>query len=279
MLGTATSTTGRTKIIVVEDGTVVAYDYLQGLTGLDYAQEQLRIMCDLVNAYQFLLDRGGSWRGGFRDILLTAKDQRLRIGGLGSIDDNWNDSGWRMWEAFKRVNGNWRLVGSFESYKSLFSEAKNSLERWKEDAKDENAQVLLDNLWLWSPSSLFEQPTNSIPLVGQIGWMEGQEWHIIPLSVPFEVANAPAYSAIADRLCGAEWDAVEGTQLDGFTRWSVRGFPGDKINLRTWVRSTCTAQIEKFFFASALPLAEEFGLKVSSLWFVSRAGFQIDASV
>lgn len=39
----------------------------------------------------------------YRDILLSAKDKRLCVGGLGRMDGRWEDSGWRMDEALLRV--------------------------------------------------------------------------------------------------------------------------------------------------------------------------------
>lgn len=40
----------------------------------------------------------------YRDVLLSAKDRRLCMGALGRMDGRWEDSGWRMDEAFWRVS-------------------------------------------------------------------------------------------------------------------------------------------------------------------------------
>lgn len=40
----------------------------------------------------------------YREVLLSAEDKRLCMGGLGRMDGRWEDSGWRMDEAFRRVS-------------------------------------------------------------------------------------------------------------------------------------------------------------------------------
>lgn len=40
----------------------------------------------------------------YRDVLLSAQDKRLCMGGLGRMDGRWEDSGFRMNEAFIRVS-------------------------------------------------------------------------------------------------------------------------------------------------------------------------------
>ncbi|KZT31971.1 hypothetical protein SISSUDRAFT_1056094 [Sistotremastrum suecicum HHB10207 ss-3] len=39
----------------------------------------------------------------YQDVLLSATDKRLCMGGLGRMDSQWEDSGWRMNEAFLRL--------------------------------------------------------------------------------------------------------------------------------------------------------------------------------
>ncbi|KZT32693.1 hypothetical protein SISSUDRAFT_1055220 [Sistotremastrum suecicum HHB10207 ss-3] len=88
--------------ITVAEGTIVAYNYLQTLSGLEHILEHTQIMCEFVAGYRFLREHRGSWRGGYQDVLLSAKDKRLCMGGLGRMDGQWEDSGWRMDEAFYR---------------------------------------------------------------------------------------------------------------------------------------------------------------------------------
>ncbi|KZT32477.1 hypothetical protein SISSUDRAFT_1055467 [Sistotremastrum suecicum HHB10207 ss-3] len=62
-------------------------------------------------------------------------------------------------------------------------------------------------------------------------------------------------------------------------RWSIDLSPGEKIYLRTYVRSYCAKDMGDFFLGSALSLAKDFGIAVHSLRLVSRAGFYINASL
>ncbi|KZT32248.1 hypothetical protein SISSUDRAFT_1055775 [Sistotremastrum suecicum HHB10207 ss-3] len=39
----------------------------------------------------------------YGDVLLSAADKRLCMGGLGRMDSRWEDSGRRMWEVFGRL--------------------------------------------------------------------------------------------------------------------------------------------------------------------------------
>ncbi|KZT33287.1 hypothetical protein SISSUDRAFT_1054431 [Sistotremastrum suecicum HHB10207 ss-3] len=112
MLGVTSSSTKRTKMIVIEAGTIGAYDYLQSLIGLKYFAEYIRVMCEFAMGYRFLRDHRGSWRGGYQDILLSGRDKRLSMGALGTLDCQWEDSGRRMNEAFLRLTeGSDRIMG------------------------------------------------------------------------------------------------------------------------------------------------------------------------
>ncbi|KZT32694.1 hypothetical protein SISSUDRAFT_520751 [Sistotremastrum suecicum HHB10207 ss-3] len=75
MLGVASSSTGRTKMIVMAAGTIPAYDYLQSLSGVDYFLEEMRIMCEFVAGYRFLREHRGSWRGGVSVLTIGASSR------------------------------------------------------------------------------------------------------------------------------------------------------------------------------------------------------------
>ncbi|KZS87048.1 hypothetical protein SISNIDRAFT_491397 [Sistotremastrum niveocremeum HHB9708] len=283
MLGIASSDTGRTKMIVVEAGTVTAYDYLQKFSGLQYLLEHTRIMSEFVAGYRFLREHRGSWRGGYQDILLSAKDKRLCMGGLGRMDSRWEDSGWRMDEAFFRLkNGNDSFAGgnaSLEENAEYYERMRESVTRWSEARTEENGRNLWAWLRWWSGSSEIERGTENSPTVGEIGWKDGNGWHPIPLVHQFPLAQPLQYNVAASRLRDGELETIVGTQIGEYTRWSIDVSPGEEIYLRMYIRSGHTKDIAAFFYGSALSLARDFEVDVRSLRQVSRAGFRIYTSL
>ncbi|KZS87047.1 hypothetical protein SISNIDRAFT_491396 [Sistotremastrum niveocremeum HHB9708] len=275
----------RTKIVVVEaaEATIIAYDYLQTLSGLDYFLEHTRIMCEFVSGYRFLREHRGSWRCRYREVLLSAKDKRLCLGGLGRMDGRWQDSGWRMNEAFLRLkDGDDLSAGgnvSFEQTADLFERTRESLSRWNEEKTEESARDLFYWLWLWSRSSESERAMENSPTVGEIGWIDGNGWNPIPLVHQFPLANPSEYSFSASRWRDGEWETIVGTQIGGYTRWSIDVSPGEEIYLRTLVSSYHTKDIADFFRRSALSLAKDSGFDVRSLRLVSRTGLDVYASL
>ncbi|KZT33282.1 hypothetical protein SISSUDRAFT_424736 [Sistotremastrum suecicum HHB10207 ss-3] len=259
----------RTKIIVVEAGSISAYDHLQSLSGLEFLLEHVRIMFDFVTAYQFLADHGSSWRGGYRDIVLNGRDNRLFLGALGRIDNQWKNSGKRMWDAFFNLavghDLTWRGGDSFDVSADFFRRATESLKKWQEAQNEECARELWACLWLWRGSSQFEEGVVDSPPLGEIGWREGGIWRAIPLVHRFPVACAAEYSITAYRCRDEENEAIVGTQTKGYTRWSFHVSPGEEIELQTCVQSCCTDQVSEFFCASALPLAHRYGVDVRLL--------------
>ncbi|KZS87049.1 hypothetical protein SISNIDRAFT_491398 [Sistotremastrum niveocremeum HHB9708] len=273
----------RTKIIVIEAGTIAAFDHLQNLPGLEYFLEQTRIMCEFVAGYRFLGEHGGSWRGGYQDVLLSAKDKRLCMGGLGRMDSRWEDSGRRMNEAFWRLRDgfDWNGAGSgsFEFYADWFEQMRESVTRWSEDKTQENARDLWHWLRSWSGSGEFERGTENSRTVGEIGWIDGNGWNPIPLVHHFPLALPLQYDVSASRWRDGEWETIVGTQIGGFTRWSIDVSPGETIHLRTFVCSDRTKDMADLFYGSALSLAKDFEIEVRSLRQVYRTGFDVVASL
>ncbi|KZS92016.1 hypothetical protein SISNIDRAFT_467253 [Sistotremastrum niveocremeum HHB9708] len=270
MLGVASSSTGRTKMIVIEAG------------------------------YRFLGQHKGSWRGAYREILLGAKDKRLCMGGLGRMDGQWEDSGWRMDEAFFRLrdgngeadivlsdsdmfsfNPDWSAGGnaSFEENAESFERMRESLSRWNGEKTEENAQNLWSWLWWWSGSNENEERTGISPSVGEIGWRDGNGWHPIPLVHRFSVAPPPKYDISASRWRDGERETIVGMQIAEYTRWSLDVSPGKKLYLSTYVRKYRTKDVADFAYGSALSLARDFGVDVGSLCQVSHSGSHILASL
>ncbi|KZS87054.1 hypothetical protein SISNIDRAFT_491403 [Sistotremastrum niveocremeum HHB9708] len=300
MLGVASSSTGRTKMIVIEagwstgstkkpkltaaEGTITAYDYLQSLSGVEYLLEHSRVMCGFVAGYKFLREHGGSWTGRYREILLSAQDKRLCMGGLGRLDGRWEDSGWRMNQAFFRLRDGDDTIGggnaSFEESAHEFERMRESATKWSEEKTRENARDLFYWLWWWwSGSSEFELGTENSPSIGEIGWIDGKVWHPICLVHHFPLAQPPQYGVAASRWRDGEWETIVGTQIAEYTRWPIDVSPGETVYLRTFVRWDRTNDITTFFYGSALSLARDFGVDVHSLCLVSRAGFNVDTSL
>ncbi|KZS87044.1 hypothetical protein SISNIDRAFT_471274 [Sistotremastrum niveocremeum HHB9708] len=282
MLGIASSDTGRTMMIVIEAGTISAYEYLQNLPGFEYLC--LRGLQDI--------DFSGNTEGlgaegveQYRDVLLSAKDKRLCMGGLGRMDSRWEDSGWRMDEAAWREqlrDGNDTTgggSGSFKFYADEFERMRETVTRWNEEKTEENARHLFSWLTLWSGPNDFERETENLPTVGEIGWIDGKEWHPIPLVHHFPLADPQEYKMAASRLCDGEWETIVGTHIGGYTRWSIDVSLTEKVYLRTIVCSLRPNEIFDFFYGSALSLACNFGVDVGSLCLVSRTGFDVDVSL
>ncbi|KZS86577.1 hypothetical protein SISNIDRAFT_491830 [Sistotremastrum niveocremeum HHB9708] len=275
----------RTKIVVVEaaEATIIAYDYLQTLSGLDFFLAHTRIMCEFAAGYRFLREHRGSWRGGYRDVLLSAKDKRLCVGGLGRMDDRWEDSGLRMNEAFWRMKDGDDAIGggsgSFEYFANEFERMREAVTNWSKEKTRENARDLWNRLWLWSGSGEFERGTENSPSVGEIGWRDGKDWHPIPLVHQIPLAQPPKYQITASLSRDGEWETIVGTRIGEYTRWSIDVSPGEEIHLRTIVRSYRTNVIIDFFHGSALSLAREFGVDLRSLRLVSQSRFGVNASL
>ncbi|KZS86582.1 hypothetical protein SISNIDRAFT_491818 [Sistotremastrum niveocremeum HHB9708] len=271
----------RTKMIVIEAGAISAYHYLQTLSGLEHFLEHARIMCEFVAGYRFLGEHGGSWRGGYQDVLLSAQDKRLCIGGLGRMDGRCEDSGWRVNEAFNRLRDgdDWIAGGSWslEENADEFERLRKSATKWNEEKTAENARDLFDWLGWWSGSNEIERGTETPPTVGEIGWRDGKNWNPIPLVHHFPLAQPLQYQINAFRWREGDWETIVGTQIEGFTRWSIDASPGEEIYLGTYVRSYRTNKIFDFFYGSALSLAKDFGVDVASLRLVYRTGFDVYA--
>ncbi|KZT32112.1 hypothetical protein SISSUDRAFT_584924 [Sistotremastrum suecicum HHB10207 ss-3] len=205
------------------------------------------------------------------------------MGGLGRIDSQWTESGWRMNEAFWRLRDGSDLSGtwseSFEYYAEWLAQARGSLSRWSEEKTEENASVLWKNLWLWSGSHESEQRLANPPPVGEIGYIKGEVWHPLPLAHQFPLADPPQYNNYAFRWRDGEWEQISGSRVKEFTRWSVDVAPGEEVYLHTSVRSYRSGHISHLFRACALFLARDFGVDVRSLRLVSRAGFYVDTSI
>ncbi|KZS93979.1 hypothetical protein SISNIDRAFT_465564 [Sistotremastrum niveocremeum HHB9708] len=298
----------RTKMIVIEAGleltmtkdSIVAFEYFQSLPGLKYFLEHSRIWTctqglrkDGRQDINFFGNSGGPGEEGqaasdafkqYQDVLLSARDKRLCLGGLGRMDSRWEDSGWRMNEAFWREeqlregrDGNWGATRSFEFYADEFERMRKAVTRWNEEKTKENARDLLDWLRWWSDSSEFEYKTENSRSVGEIGWKEGKDWHLIPLLHQFPLAEPPEYFITASRSRDGERETIVGTRISGYTRWSIHVSPGEEIYLRTFIRSLRTEDIADFFLGSALSLAKVLGIDVHSLRLLSNTGFQVDA--
>ncbi|KZS93983.1 hypothetical protein SISNIDRAFT_504513 [Sistotremastrum niveocremeum HHB9708] len=259
MLGIASSSTGRTKIIVIEAvcpvfGTFKSIPELQDT--------------DFFGSMEGLGEEG-------------AKNKRLCVGGLGRMDSRWEDSGWRMDEAFYRLregdNGHGGENVSFSEYANDFERVRESARKWGEETTKENARDLWNELGWWSGWSEIEQRTESSPSVGEIGWRDGNLWHPIPLVHLFPLALPLDYAMNAHR-CDGEQEPIMGMQIGGFTRWSIDVCPGEKIDFRTRVCSYRTGEVADFFAASALSLARDFGVEVPSLRLVSRTSIYVYAS-
>ncbi|KZT32815.1 hypothetical protein SISSUDRAFT_475537 [Sistotremastrum suecicum HHB10207 ss-3] len=188
------------------------------------------------------------------------------MGGLGRMDDRWEDSGMRVGKAYNRGDdSSWGGSRSFEHYAALFERMRESLTKWSQERTEENAR----DLWKWlgylDDSSKTEQRTETSRSVGEIGWEEGNDWHPIPVVHQFPPAQPPEFFINASRLRDGEWDTVVGTRIEGFTRWSIDVFPGEETYLHTFVRSFSTSEIVEFFYGSALSLARDLGVDVCSL--------------
>ncbi|KZS90979.1 hypothetical protein SISNIDRAFT_468211 [Sistotremastrum niveocremeum HHB9708] len=294
LLGIASSDTGRTKMIVVEAGTVAAYDYLQSLSGFEYFVEHTRI----VNIKSF---------GVYAELTKTQDTDSLgNTEGRGQEGCVWED--WGGWMFGGRIQGGgWRkhfggtemvsqilsrgdtfsvnadrtgaASGSFELYAARFQQMREAVTRWSQEKTEENGRVLWNWLRWWSGSNESVQRTSS-PSVGDIGWIEGNVWHPISLVHQVPLAGPPRYSIAADRWHDGEWDAIQGTEIGGYTRWSIDvSSSEEEVNLRTFVRAYCTDDILDFFLGSARSLAKDFGIDVHPLRIVSSTGFRVDPSL
>ncbi|KZS87050.1 hypothetical protein SISNIDRAFT_538353 [Sistotremastrum niveocremeum HHB9708] len=276
----------RTKIVVVEaglefsvaEGTIVAYDYLQTLSSLGYFLEHTRIA-----GYRFLREHRGSWTGGYRDVLLTAKDKRLSLGGLGRMDGRWEDSGSRMYEAFWRLragrDGDGGGDASVEFFAGWFERMRESVINWSKKKTERNAQDVWNCLWWWSAACESQPRMVDSPTVGEIGWFDDYFWHSIPLVHQFQLSGPPKYSIAGSRWRDGERETIVGTWIEGFIRWSIDVSPGEEIDFRTGVRSYRTKNIFDFFLGSALSLARDSAIDVRSLRLVSGSDLDVVASL
>ncbi|KZT32478.1 hypothetical protein SISSUDRAFT_1055470 [Sistotremastrum suecicum HHB10207 ss-3] len=240
----------RTKIIVVDAATIAAYDYLEILPGFEYFLEYTRIMCEILAGYRFLREHRVSWSGGYEDVLLNAQDKRLCLGGLGSIDGQWEDSGWRLEEASLRLRDGddtcWGGTETFEFYANWLEEMREAVTRWNDNKTEENAQNLWDWPWWWSEIAEFERGTENSPFVGEIGWIDGNFWHPIPLVHHFPLAQRQEYLIHASKWRDGELETIVGTRIGEYTRWSIDVSPGETFYLRTFVQTNCTEDICDF---------------------------------
>ncbi|KZT32822.1 hypothetical protein SISSUDRAFT_476050 [Sistotremastrum suecicum HHB10207 ss-3] len=156
---------------------------------------------------------------------------------------------------------------------------RESVIKWRNEETEENGRELWYWLRWWIRSSEIERRTENSPSVGEIGWREGNIWHPIPLVPQFPLAHPPQYEFSASRLRDGEWETIVGTQIEGFTRWSMDIVLGENIHLHTYVRSNRTNEIAELFVASALSLPKDLGVDVRSLRQVSRTGFDVYASL
>lgn len=105
-----------------------------------------------------------------------------------------------------------------EFYSDRFERMRESVTKWTDDKREENARDLLDWLTWWSGSSVSERRTENSPSISEIGWIDGNVWHPIPLRHPFPIANSPQYYIAADRWREGEWETIAGTQIGPYSR-------------------------------------------------------------
>ncbi|KZS86580.1 hypothetical protein SISNIDRAFT_471671 [Sistotremastrum niveocremeum HHB9708] len=278
----------RTKIIVIEAGTIAAYDYLQNLPSLEYLLEHMRIWTGYSATnrwqagYRFLGEHGGSWRGG-------CEGQAVAYGRIG--ENGWPVGGFRVadvrsiLEALREEqltdgnDGTGAGNASFEEHANRFQRMREAVRNWGEERTKENGRDLFYWLWWWSGPSEKERGTENSRSVGDIEWEDGNGWHPIPLVHHFPLADSPEYDINASQWRDGEWETIAGTQIGEFTRWSIDVVPAETVYLRMYVLSVRTYEIFDFFYGSALSLARDFGVDVRSLRLVSRAGFIAYASL
>lgn len=94
--------------------------------------------------------------------------------------------------------------------------------RWSEEKTEESARDLWDWLSWWSGSIEFEQGTENLPNLGEIGWRDGNDWNPIRLVHHFPLAQPQEYHITASRLRDGEWETIVGTQIGGYTRSDAR---------------------------------------------------------
>ncbi|KZS87046.1 hypothetical protein SISNIDRAFT_471277 [Sistotremastrum niveocremeum HHB9708] len=317
MLGIASSKTGRTKMIVIEGGRSNNFIERPEVEVSRKAPSPHTItfeVCPVLSIFWSIPELCvNSWYGKFSGLSTQrlmddrqdtdffgntealgeegAQDKRLCMGGLGRLDGRWEDSGWRMEEAFGRALMKEQLRDgddgagagslSFEEYADEFEQMRKSVTKWNEEKTAENARDLWDWLKWWSRSSETEPGIENSPTVGEIGWIDGNRWHPIPLDHLTPPAQPYGYAITADRWRDGEWETIVGTAWpnERHKRWSIDVSPGETIHLGTYVRSDRTTRIADFFYGSALSLAKDSGVDVRSLRLVSRTGFDVNATV
>ncbi|KZS86579.1 hypothetical protein SISNIDRAFT_543895 [Sistotremastrum niveocremeum HHB9708] len=170
-------------------------------------------------------------------------------------------------------------TGSVEENAALFERISEVARKWSEAKTWENTWNLWTWLRWWSGASEIERETENLPVVGEIGWIEGKVWHPIGLVHQFLVSDPQEYDITASRWRDGEWETTTATQMGKSMRWSMDVSPGENVYLRTYATSYRTTEITDFFLRSALTLARDCGVDVRLLRLVSRMGFRVDTSL
>lgn len=92
------------------------------------------------------------------------------------------------------------------------------LSKWIKEKSEENSKDLWRYLMKWNGTLEFEEQMMKLPSIGEIGWVEGNVWHPIPLSHRFPIACPPQYDLEALQWSDEERRTIRGTQIEGFTR-------------------------------------------------------------
>ncbi|KZT35224.1 hypothetical protein SISSUDRAFT_190311 [Sistotremastrum suecicum HHB10207 ss-3] len=162
------------------------------------------------------------------------------------------------------IDKEWRSSMSQEDFAHGFAQTKDLLQNWKTDKTSANARGVMDQMWLWSGEYPFSSSvhTNGVVSAGDIGWMDGEIWRAIPLEHG-----------------DGEWEAIKGTQIAGYTRWTFEFRKGEEISLQTSLWSCWTDQIRDFFFRSGRLVAQRSAREVHELRAVTRSGVKNYATI
>ncbi|KZS88247.1 hypothetical protein SISNIDRAFT_470254 [Sistotremastrum niveocremeum HHB9708] len=237
----------RTKMIVVEDGTVGAYDHLKGFIGLGYLTEVTRIMSEfVVRPILEALSRSlTKHRQDTSSFGITEGHGQGRIG-----DCAWEE--WEEWIAAVKIRVGEcgehfvRPLADGEQLRDgndWFEQAREAVRKWSEEKTEDNARVLWDYLKMWSDFSETGERTENSSSTGEIGYIEGDAWHPMPLVHEFPVADPLQYYISASQRHDGEWQAIVGTLVERFTRWSFNVCSGEEIHLRTFAESYHTKEV------------------------------------
>ncbi|KZS90389.1 hypothetical protein SISNIDRAFT_178940 [Sistotremastrum niveocremeum HHB9708] len=278
----------RTRMIVVETGTIVAYAYLQSLPIDVRLYECIRIMNECSAGYMFLYDHKVSWKSRLNNVVLDARDKQLRIGALGEFDSYWNDSNQRMESVTTQLvagrDGIWSGIWSFQQCVQQCASQLHLLNKWKSEKTPSARRALLGVIWWRSVGERFGSETveKEAIAIGDIGWFDGPDntvWRRASVATEIPLSSFPSYHIIAQRLRADDCDFITGVQIGRFIRWSFDYLPGETVTIQTQLRRCTTPDFEAFFLRSASKIARQAGVDPRSLRLVSSLGVQTTASV